>query len=632
MYHYRPPITPHFFFSILGICLLYLVTILFYNHYVMLSVDEFWFAHRIYQYKSAIPYRDFSPYKTVLGYYLLLPSMLISSHSIMQTLLHMKDAIAFANVLILMSASFWLTRYFSRKSILISLLILISTEIVLSYSTQIRVDLIGYWFCFFALLFILDKRFLIAGILMGLGFAATQKSIWYVLACDGALVMQWIICSRRFKTILPIILFNLACAALVALYLGFWSWMTDWQTVLHNVLFDASAMYQLDWYDAARALYWKAILVYNPLIYMLWPATLLTLFITYPEDNAYANRVFIVFMANIILCCLIPFKQIFPYYMQVTIPAAFLLFTACGDWTIGLFTTKQPVQWRVSPLVAWLGLGLYGFATVEVMNLLALPLIYLAINIIPLTIVLFATASRKTPSQSRKLFLNLLCCTAIAFGFIPVVTDVLVRWTNLDGDYQKAQIHAVESLLTPKTDYVAGIELVYNRNQPIAGMRHLMGPAIAYLYHPTNKLKAVMLDSLYEDPQATSSSVIQALDHSSVKFYVNNYRINALPPSIKAYLQSHYAHWWGSIYFYAPQITNGHQLSTIQFTGSYQLDAPRPVAINDRIIRPGEAIYLSKGTIASSSDAVFRLRLIPDVNESDLNPHFQEDEWERVMY
>ena len=114
-------------------------------------------------------------------------------------------------------------------------------------------------------------------------------------------------------------------------------------------------------------------------------------------------------------------------------------------------------------------------------------------------------------------------------GFIYPLTLVPVKIASLNNDYQQANVQATQALLQDGGDYVAGIELIYNKTQPIAGIRHLMGPAIDYLHAPTPQLKEVMLASLYEDPDATVDTVINALKKSSVKFYVNNYRMNALP-------------------------------------------------------------------------------------------------------
>src|SRR5260221_3606624 len=116
---------PQFSLILISLCCLYLGFELFFNAYAMVSVDEFWFAHHIYQYKNSLPYRDFAPYKTVLGYYLLLLPML-SKQGFLQTLIITKDAIACLNASILLCSAWWLKRFFAPSAILSSLTLLIS--------------------------------------------------------------------------------------------------------------------------------------------------------------------------------------------------------------------------------------------------------------------------------------------------------------------------------------------------------------------------------------------------------------------------------------------------------------------------------------------------------------------------
>jgi hypothetical protein len=208
----------YFIYGVIFLCLGYLGFEFFLNSYSMLSVDEFWFAQRTYQYKNNLPYRDFSPYKTVIGYYLLLLPMLIP-HSLFGMLIFMKNAITLLNTLVLFSASIWLTRFFSSLAILVTLILLMATDVVLTYSTNIRVDLFAYWFCFFSLLFLLEQRYFLAGMLLGLGFATSQKALWYLLASNFALSISWLIATRHIKTLWPILKFNFTTLFIITLYI-----------------------------------------------------------------------------------------------------------------------------------------------------------------------------------------------------------------------------------------------------------------------------------------------------------------------------------------------------------------------------------------------------------------------------
>lgn len=636
---------PFFILALISFCLCYLGFELLYNHYTMISVDEFWFAHRIYQYKDGIPYRDFAPYKTILGYYMLLPPMM-SGRGILQTLLFTKDYIAVFNTFVLLASSLWLTRFFSRTGVLISLAILISAEIVLSYSTQLRVDLLGYWFCFFSLLALLDKRYWFAGLLIGLGFATTQKAIWCIFASNCGLGLYWLLNTRDIKTFKNIVAFNIVSAVVIALYLVFWSWISDWHTVMTSVFHEASVMYHLDWYDPFRVLFWKTIINYNPLLFMLWPVTLLSLFITYEGDKSYQNRFIVVTYAYVILLCLIPYKQVFPYYMQVTIPIYFALYAAFTAWLFDIFKTGQTLLFRaghkITPihnvrfanLFFWMLAGLYIAAIIFTYYTLHLIKLYLLICIIPVLLVAYFTMNASLQQKSRKLIFDLIAITIVFVGFLYPLALMPAKINMLRNDYQQDNLLMSNQLLQDGSEYVAGIELFYDKTQAIPGMRHLMGPAIDFLYAPTPKLKEVMLDSLYEDPNATPDTVINAFKKSSVKLYINNYRMHAIPKKIKRYLNTEYAHWWGSIYLYAPVVSKGSQDFTLKFPGKYRIDstASHSVELNGMAYVPGTILTLPQGHIISKSDNDYRLTLIPDEKAKDLNPAFKNDDWSLIMF
>jgi hypothetical protein len=224
--------------------------------------------------------------------------------------------------------------------------------------------------------------------------------------------------------------------------------------------------------------------------------------------------------------------------------------------------------------------------------------------------------------------------TGIFIGLIYPLSLIPAKMVALNGDYQKAHIQTIQALLQEGDDYVAGIELIYNQNQPIAGMRHLMGPAVSYLYAPTPKLKAAMLASLDEDPDATITSVIQALQVSHIKFYVNNYRMHALPKKIKDYLDNHYAHWWGSIYLYAPLIAGGKQSITLQFAGDYLIDSTsqQSIEINGQQYLPNSIIHLQDKKLISNAEQEYRLKLVPASRAPFTYPVFQQDNWEKMLF
>ncbi len=622
----------HFVLILFILCTLYCMFELFLNRYNMLAIDEFWFAHLIYHYKNALPYRDFAPYKTVLGYYLLLPPML-SAQGVLQTLIFTKQCITILNTFILFGSSLWLTRFFSCTGVITSLILVMSSEIVLSYSTNIRVDLLGYWFCFFGLLFLLEQRFFFAGLLLGIGFITTQKAIWYIFASDIALILLFTIFSRNRKMIWNMAIYNITIAITVAFYIAFWSRIADLHTVMNSIFHEASVLYQLDWYNNARKIFWTDILLGNPLVFALWPITLISILVTFDKDEWYQHRVFVVIVAAVILLCLIPYKMIFPYYMQVTIPILLMLYAAFFTWLYQLFNFQYSIQLIVPSYALWALCMLYLSLIIYIIVELALPTAYLFICIIPLLLFTTITNRNKLKQSLTMFFFNLIFITVIFTGGIYPLSLFYIKTVKFSGDYQQAHIHVINALLQDGSDYVAGIELIYNKTQRIAGLRQLVGPAIDYLANPSAKLRPFMLASLYQDPHATSNSVIATLKNASVKFYVNTYRTAALPRNIKNYLHSHYAHLWGSIYLYAPVVLEGAKTVSLKFSGQYLLETSQstPILLDGKSYPARSVLYLKKGEHLSSAHTAYRLKLVPE-SVLFLNPLFQREQLRKIVW
>ena len=93
--------SPQFYYWIIGsLCLMYLAIQLGFISYEKLTVDDLWLSYHTYQFKSLLPYRDFSPYKTTLGYYVLLIPLSLFNGVIMP-LLCTKAFVAFINAVLL---------------------------------------------------------------------------------------------------------------------------------------------------------------------------------------------------------------------------------------------------------------------------------------------------------------------------------------------------------------------------------------------------------------------------------------------------------------------------------------------------------------------------------------------------
>ncbi len=384
--------------SILAICMAYFFYQLFFTSYGVFSVDDFWFANSIYRFSTDIPYRDFLPYKTVLGYYYLLTPMHLS-HALITPLFYTKNTLALTNTICLAMSSFWLKRFFPKSAVIISLLLLVCAEFFLTYSTNIRCDILAYWLCLFSVLLLLENKFTLAGIAIGLGFLTSQKALWYIMASNIALLVYGVWLLRDKKTFKNIFYFNLASLSVVAIYITFWSIFSDFKTVLHCVFYDAYVISTLDWYTSARKLFWTAVLSFTPLPFLLWPCTFLSVLIITKPDPLYAKRVFIIIYTTVMMLSIIPYKQPFPYYMLVTVPAFLLLYAAFFSWLFNLFKNETAHEIIIIDNASLWGLILlYNICLAYFVVLFNLSLIYLLMSIIPISIgLLVSDFSKKDP-------------------------------------------------------------------------------------------------------------------------------------------------------------------------------------------------------------------------------------------
>lgn len=616
---------------VLVLCSIYLIFEIFFNFYATIGVDEFWFAHNVYAFKHHLPYRDFPPYKTVLGYYILLIPMMLYQASTATTIIFTKNLFAIVNACIFFSVALWLRKYFSTKGILASLAVIITSQVVLTYSTNFRVDLIGYWLGFIAFILLIDKRFILAGLFMGLGFAATQKVIWYVGASNGALLLYWILFEKDLHSLKNLARYNSILALTIAAYIILWSLIADWHSVIYSVFYEASVMYRLDWYASARSLFWQFLTLNNPPLFFLWPLSFISVLVTYEGDNAYKQRFFIIISSLIVFSCLVPYKQIFPYYLQVAIPGLFLLYTAFFCWLLGIYQRADCIKFLVSPNLVLVFLALEIIGLLSFIALFELPSAYLLTCVVPMLLGQYLLTCKIAPATTRQLIFSIITVVMIMVNGIFPLLLFCIKMVDINGSYQRQNLVVMNKLLQDQSDYVAGIEYVYDKTQPIAGMRHLMGPAIDFLYNPTPKLREVMLTSLNLDPNVTLDSVIDALKNANVKFYVNNYRMNALPPRLKAYLYSQYEHYWGSIYLYAPEVSEGKNEVHIKFSGSYKIKSAKVnnVVLDGKKYEINSIIYLPAGDHTSESASAYRLKLIP---ENIILPSLeQSDHWEKML-
>ncbi len=610
------------FWAISLFCLSYLIFQVIYIPHLALSVDEFWFAHHIYEYTHKLPYRDFLPYKTVLGYYLF-SFPLFFFHSLLEPLYYIKDEIALVNTLFLVGTSFWLTRFFNARAVFYTILLtLLGSHHLLIYSVDLRVDMLTAWLGCLSILLILSNRFALAGFILSASFLVSQKALWFFAATNFAFFGYWLVMSRHWQTIRHAIVFNAAFLFPLFIYILFWSMQSSLSVVLNNVFYEGFLQSKITWYSQVYFACWNAILSNGPLLAMLWPLTWVSLFIrTRHDELIYQRRFFITLYTTIMMLCIVSYQQAFPYGMVFIIPVYFLLYSDFFSWLMTISQQEFSLKFLNQRALFWF-LTLYTFVLFSLIVYMMLPFYYYLMILMPIclgSILLFP--------QSKNILKAPILIIIICTGMIYPVLRLAYKAYLYDNTYQKAMLITSDKLLQEGGGFFAGTPLFYNRDQAIPGLRNLIGPAVEYLSNPSPQLLPMMLSSLYLEPR-TMNDVIHDLKVTPVKFYVNNYRVHGLPDPIRDYLRSEFDHYWGSIYIYAPKITAKKQTVFIKFSGSYKVIAKQNASIyldNQKRV-PGSVVSLTQGKHLSKTNYSYRLKYMP--NDSVLlDPKYTEDDW-----
>ncbi len=609
--------------GIIALCLVYLLIQFFYVPFALLSLDDFWLAYHSHHYKTGLPYRDFLPYKTVLGYYVFLLPMSFFQ-GLLSPLVYTKLWIVLINTGFLLGIAFWLRKFFNAKAIFISLMLIISSQLFLSYSSDIRVDLLAYWLCLVSVIFLFEARFFFAGIVIALAFLTCQKAVWYLIATNCGLAGYWLIEQRNWKTIKNVIIFNFSALITLLVYIAFWAYFSSLTIVLKSVFYEAYLISSVDWYVSTNNELWYFIILNNPGFILLWPLALFGLFFL-PSQG----RVFIAIYSLVIWLFIITCKQSFPYYSLAAIPVLVVLFSAFFSAYYASVPFHYFTQRQKKYLLGFTGLYIFGMLLLTYR--FVFPTVYLLATLIPMLI--YVSVAYDIGKELRSVFMLTIAALFIVIGIIFPLVRFVGTLPRANGHYQRSMIYLTNNLLRDGGSYIAGVPLIYAREQPVPGLVHLVGPTIYYLYRPSKKLYPIMtLSSLYFTPD-TAAQIIESIKKAPVKLYVDNDRFHALPPEIHRFLATQYQHFWGSVYLYAPEINRGHQFVQIKFAGNYKVQAQKNalISMDNKKIMPNTIIHLASQQYTSDANVSYRLELIPDLQSHFLEPEFQNNDWNIML-
>ena len=381
-------------------------------------MDEFDGAYDVYRLKTQLPYLNFKPYKTVLGYYVQLPPLLIA-RDVWNGLMMIKSEMVLINTAMMLLGAFWLRRFFRRSAVVLALLALAAMSTYLERSSALRVDMMTAWAGFISLLFLLSKKEKWSGFFAGLSFLVSQKGICYIAAGNCALLIHFLWSRRHKETLYRLGLFNLSMLVPVALYFTFWGIlgsfsMTGQATFLshHDIIFEKI-------YDI-RFRYWMQTLIRNPFFYIMAMFGLGVLFHrsilrqSSSDESGHSldqSRILLLYGIAIFVWGLW-YRQPWPYFFVSLIPTFFVLVVASFEDYL-----PNTTSWR------------HFFSRPAVIML-------------------------------------------IVFGLVYPLSRVIVV-LGRDNGYQQHMVQLAGALIEDDEYYISGVDVLYDREEANARLRRL---------------------------------------------------------------------------------------------------------------------------------------------------------------
>ena len=311
------------------LALVYVAIELVYLSRLPLVMDEFQGAWSVDRLRSELPYRDFRPYKTVLGYYLqLVPRSL--PLDLWPRLLVVKATMAVLNGAAIVAGALWLIRRHRPAAVCLSTLALVCMSTFLERSTELRVDMLTAWCGCFGLLLLLDGRAFLAGVLAATSFLVSQKGAYYIGCSLAALAVvawgnragrsEWWLGARLLLTHLAGLL------APIAIYVAAWGAVSSFGEVIGATFFAHGHIALTDMYDNLGK-YWRDTLKANPFFWAIAAAAVGTAWFRRSSED-FGRRQLLVFVYGGLLGILGALhKQPWPYFFVILIPTAWVLGT-----------------------------------------------------------------------------------------------------------------------------------------------------------------------------------------------------------------------------------------------------------------------------------------------------------------
>jgi hypothetical protein len=301
-------------------------------------MDEFDGAYEAYRLRSELPYRNFVPYKTVIGYYIeAIPAAL--HVDVWTRIIAIKLWLVAINAAVLAASALYLGRIFDRRGVLAALLMLVMCSNFLERSAELRVDMLTAWAGLASLLLLLRSRFVAAGAFCALSFLISQKAAFYFIAADVALAVTWLAVERTRARFRGMVMFNVAFASGILLYIAAWSAVAPARRIVTATFLAAAGPALNAAYDI-RARFWSQILLRNPVYFLLSGIAIVMLL-----RRRQVSDIFVAVYSFVMLALCAVYSQPWPYFFPMLLVVVYVLHAA---W----FSAVELKQWQWVAIVA----------------------------------------------------------------------------------------------------------------------------------------------------------------------------------------------------------------------------------------------------------------------------------------
>lgn len=342
-------------FFILIVCVFYIFIQWIYIHNLPLVMDEFQQASSSFRVLIETPYQDYSPYKTLLGYYS--HSWVLNMYSQSEggsswvAIMKAKEFIVILNAAAIFFIGLYCRKLFDIKAVVVGLASLLLISTFLERSSALRVDMLTAWFGVAGLLFLLGKRLVLAGILTGLSFLVSQKGVYYCVAIFVSFGLYSLIYSSLKEGVKNCFILAFSILIPVIVYLVFWTAITGDESVLFGVFFRNTHVVFLNIYQEMNR-FWFQIISRNLSFFMVVGVAFFWFFVQSCKKKIDEKSAIVSLYSLLLLVFCISHKQPWPYFFVVLLPTLALLVIAFVDDLLRSFESKRVFKFCSLVLVA----------------------------------------------------------------------------------------------------------------------------------------------------------------------------------------------------------------------------------------------------------------------------------------